>query len=142
MKTTAADRIKRIRDELEMTLQEFGALLGVTKAAAHQWESGATKSIKPEILFLLQRTTGYSAEWVVTGDGPIRIDTKLVSSSKSQLGIADARGTYQPKEQLLIKQYRTLDPADQVRLHRIIDALASADKDLSKTRRRKTRKNQ
>jgi len=139
MKKTAAERIKRIRDELKMTLEEFGAMLGVTKAAAHQWESGATKSIKPEILFLLQRKTGYSAEWVVTGSGPARIDTNPASSSAPQLGIADARGTYQSKEQLLIKQYRTLDPANQVRLHRIIDALASADKELSKTKRKKAR---
>ena len=132
---TSTDRIKRIRDELQMTLQEFGALLGVTKAAAHQWESGATKNIKPDILFLLQRKTGYSAEWIVTGKGPIKIGEK----PESRPGIADTRGTYQSNEQLLINKYRKLDYANQLRVQRIVDAFIAVDKDLTKTRRKKTR---
>lgn len=44
------DNIRRAREGLNLTYQEVGTEMGVTAQAAHQWETGATKSLPREKL--------------------------------------------------------------------------------------------
>ena len=44
METETSHPIARFRSENGMTLEEFGALVGVQKAAVSKWESGAGPS--------------------------------------------------------------------------------------------------
>jgi transcriptional regulator with XRE-family HTH domain len=43
---TMGDRIRQLRQARDLTQEEFGRLVGVTKSAVSQWEAGATKNIK------------------------------------------------------------------------------------------------
>ncbi|MGH9894062.1 MAG: helix-turn-helix domain-containing protein [bacterium] len=44
------DRIRESREKAPMTQQRLAKLVGVSRASVSQWESGATKSLKPENL--------------------------------------------------------------------------------------------
>ena len=70
---TPGDRIRHIREELELSQEAFGRHMGVSKAAVSQWENGDTKNLRPANLFAIQNFTGYSAEWIATGEQPERI---------------------------------------------------------------------
>ena len=64
-----SNRIKRIRDVLGLSQEALGDIAKISKQAVQQWESGQTKNIRNEQLFLLQAKTGFSAEWIATGRG-------------------------------------------------------------------------
>jgi SOS-response transcriptional repressor LexA len=66
------ERIRHIREKLALSQEEFGKRIGVTKAAVSQWESGEIKNYRNAHLFAIQNLTGYSAEWIVTGEGSER----------------------------------------------------------------------
>src|SRR5690242_17107950 len=70
---TPGDRIRHIREELELSQEAFGRHMGVSKAAVSQWENGDIKNLRPANLFALQNFTGYSAEWIATGAGNARV---------------------------------------------------------------------
>ncbi len=70
---TPGDRIRHIREELELSQEAFGRHMGVSKAAVSQWENGDIKNLRPANLFAVQNFTGYSAEWIATGAGPARL---------------------------------------------------------------------
>jgi SOS-response transcriptional repressor LexA len=70
---TSGDRIRHIREELELSQEAFGRHMGVSKAAVSQWENGDTKNLRPANLFAIQNFTGYSAEWIATGAGNARV---------------------------------------------------------------------
>lgn len=67
--STMGDRIRQAREMLKLTQAELGAVAGISGTAVSQWESGETKSVKPEHLFKIARRLGKSAEWLVTGEG-------------------------------------------------------------------------
>ncbi|HSC46531.1 MAG TPA: XRE family transcriptional regulator [Gammaproteobacteria bacterium] len=67
---TAAERIKHIREQLQLSQEAFGQQIGVSKGAVSQWEGGDIKNLRPPNLFAIQRISGFSAEWVATGAGP------------------------------------------------------------------------
>ncbi|HEX7964973.1 MAG TPA: S24 family peptidase [Gammaproteobacteria bacterium] len=70
---TPGDRIHFIREELELSQEAFGRHLGVSKAAVSQWENGDIKNLRPANLFAMQNFTGFSAEWIATGAGNMRV---------------------------------------------------------------------
>jgi SOS-response transcriptional repressor LexA len=70
---TPGERIRHIREELELSQEAFGRHMGVSKAAVSQWENGDIKNLRPANLFALQNFTGYSAEWIATGAGNARV---------------------------------------------------------------------
>ena len=70
---TSGDRIRHIREELELSQEAFGRHMSVSKAAVSQWENGDTKNLRPANLFAIQNFTGYSAEWIATGAGAAKI---------------------------------------------------------------------
>jgi transcriptional regulator with XRE-family HTH domain len=64
---TPGERIRGVREELNLTQQDVADAVGVSRAAVAQWESGDTKSLKPEHLFKLARKFCKAPEWLVTG---------------------------------------------------------------------------
>lgn len=40
------DRIKELRKEKDLSMEELGAIVGVGKAAVHKWEHGIVKNLK------------------------------------------------------------------------------------------------
>lgn len=77
---TPGDRIRHIREELELSQEAFGRHMSVSKAAVSQWENGDTKNLRPANLFAIQNFTGYSAEWIATGAGGPRLKGRKASS--------------------------------------------------------------
>lgn len=67
---TTGDRMRRCRKEAGLTQEQLADLVGVSTAAVAQWETGDSKSLKPENLFKAARALNKSAEWLATGDGP------------------------------------------------------------------------
>jgi len=66
---TMSERIRRSRKEARLTQQQLADLIGVTAAAVAQWETGDSKSVKPENLFKMARAIHKSPEWLATGEG-------------------------------------------------------------------------
>ncbi|TXH46541.1 MAG: LexA family transcriptional regulator [Desulfurellales bacterium] len=60
------DRIKELRQERKLTLQEVGDYVGVNRASVHAWENGTSKPSQ-ERLSGLARLLGSSVEYLVTG---------------------------------------------------------------------------
>lgn len=66
---STGERIKRCRREAGLTQQQLADVAGVTAAAVAQWESGDSKTVRPENLFKVARALNKSAEWLITGAG-------------------------------------------------------------------------
>jgi phage repressor protein C with HTH and peptisase S24 domain len=65
----------RIREAMgKMSQAELARAAGVTDATVTFWLDGTTKSIKGEKAVLLERATGYRANWLITGKGPKRVE--------------------------------------------------------------------
>lgn len=58
----------------KMSQAEFARLAGVSDSAVKFWLDGSTKSIKGENAVKIERGTGYSANWLIAGKGPKRVD--------------------------------------------------------------------
>ena len=74
---TLAERIQLIKDETGLSLERLGEISGVSAQAVQQWINGHTKNIRFDPLFRLSRGTGYSAEWIATGEGQVKSQEKL-----------------------------------------------------------------
>lgn len=58
-----------------MSPAELARAADVSAATVTFWLSGATKSIKGENAVLLERATGYRANWLISGKGPKRVES-------------------------------------------------------------------
>ena len=65
-----SDRIHHIIEQTGMSPSFIAKHIGLTASAVLQWESGHTKTIRPEHLFKLADLTGFDPRWIGTGDGP------------------------------------------------------------------------
>ena len=71
--TTLADRIREAMGKIPQA--EFARQMEVSKAAVTLWLNGGTRSLKADTAAKIQEVTGYSAQWLVTGEGPKRAHT-------------------------------------------------------------------
>jgi len=79
------DRIREAMEYAEMTRADLARATKRTGAAVTQWLDGDVKSLKAETAALMERATGYSSTWLVTGKG-----SKLASEvSASPAGLSD-----------------------------------------------------
>lgn len=62
------ERIKLLRQHLEMTMEEFGAKLGVTKTTISRWEKGE-RAISEQTVKLLCNEFNVNEDWLRTGTG-------------------------------------------------------------------------
>jgi transcriptional regulator with XRE-family HTH domain len=63
-----ADRITMLREARGLSVMQLGDLCGVTRAAVHQWESGATANIKLEPFLRLVEALGTTPHYLVFGE--------------------------------------------------------------------------
>ena len=68
--STLADRIQQIMRETALKPKDLSKITGVSVQSISYWVNGQTKDIRNETLFKLARGTGYSPEWIATGEGP------------------------------------------------------------------------
>lgn len=103
------ERVKIIRKELKMTMEEFGSHLGVTKVAISMIESGK-RGLTDQMFLSIVREFGVNPEWLKDGTGD---PFKEVTRNKRIEGF--------------VKDILTNEP--EGRKARLIDALASLDGD-------------
>ena len=74
---TQGERVKAIRKELNMTLEQFGEKLGVTKTAISYVENNK-RNLTEQMLLSICREFGVNEIWLRTGEGDIEnMFTKL-----------------------------------------------------------------
>lgn len=69
------DMTERIAKAIKMSGKrkgEIAAECGVSPSAVTQWITGESKTLKPENVYALAKSTGFRAEWLVLGEGPER----------------------------------------------------------------------
>lgn len=66
------DRIQLALRTAGLTASETARRVGVSPEAVLQWLNGRTKNLRMAYLFSLARVTGFEAEWIATGNGPMR----------------------------------------------------------------------
>ena len=96
---TTGDRIRRCRKKAALTQQQLADTAGVSAAAVAQWESGDSKTLRPENLFKVARALKKCPEWLVTGAGPEQPRWEIYDA------IADLPGNA-PQQVLDFIQYR------------------------------------
>lgn len=75
MDETMGGRIRGLRESRKMSQDDLGRVLGITGAAVSQWESDATKNIKPDNLLMFCSLFSADPYWLVFGaDGPPKLD--------------------------------------------------------------------
>lgn len=79
---TLGDRVAFVLSTFEGNQTSAAKAIGVTRGAVSQWKLGDVKRIRPENLFPLARITGYSAEWIATGAGPMHPTNQLSVEEK------------------------------------------------------------
>ena len=95
MKTDTPKRVQKMMDELEINQVEIGKLAGASKAMVNHWLTGKVESVAAEYAYNLEARAGYSARWIMLGDGPERVDKTVISVVKLMEGM-----TAQEREQL------------------------------------------
>lgn len=68
---TLAERITHVLNTYKGEQAGLARKVGVSKSTITQWKDGSTKNIRPIHLFTLARETGFAAEWIGTGAGPM-----------------------------------------------------------------------
>ena len=95
------ERIKELRLELNMTQEEFGKKIGVTRSAISYLESGRSK-LTEKMLFLICITFNVSKEWLKSGTGSMFITLTMGEELAAYMGRLMAEEDPEKKKYALI----------------------------------------
>lgn len=115
------ERIKKLRQELGLSQDEFGRRLGVTRGAITNIELNKVDP-KPLFVDLICREFGVSEEWLRTGTGemwaPVDADQELQDIF--------AEITFSGDELItrIIKSYWRLSDSEKATIHKLIDGMS------------------
>lgn len=125
------DRIRRVRTELKLTQKQVADAAGVSTTAVTQWESGDSKTLKPDNLFKVARLLKKSPEWLESGQGS-ELPSKFLFEIIEELPDDD------PQQVLDFIQYR-IDRATELigseRVARYHSMIEEFKKDMSRRRK-------
>jgi len=93
-----SDRIRTLRRDLRLTQEELGKAAGVTKSAVSQWERGTSVPGR-DALLSLRNKFGINPDWVMTGQGPMRIGR--ASTAQRAIGLLP---TASPRSRELLEE--------------------------------------
>lgn len=120
-------RIREARKAAGLTQEQLADQCGISRPAVVQWERppsrGKRTTPATPHLQVLSRLSGYSLEWLLTGDGEkgCREDHPPYQDARRDAGALTR------EEQALVALYRQLPPGDRARLRAVIDALGFTD---------------
>ncbi|HCS83866.1 helix-turn-helix domain-containing protein [Faecalicatena sp. BF-R-105] len=84
---TQGERVKAIRKELNMTLEQFGEKLGVTKTAISYVENNK-RNLTEQMLLSICREFGVNEIWLRTGEGDVEnMFTKLSDDDRYSINL-------------------------------------------------------
>src|SRR5262245_6195877 len=85
-------RCQEIMDSLGIKTQtEFAKIAGTTRAVVNQWKAGHIKTMHPRYARAIEKRTDYSAEWLVFGELPKKIDRELEAIKQLWRGMTPAQ---------------------------------------------------
>ena len=80
---TLAERFTWARTQAGLTKAELARILGVSGSAITQIEDGITRTLKASTIVGVEKATGVSGEWIVTGKGKPRM--KVAETTQEDL---------------------------------------------------------
>lgn len=106
------DIIKKRREELGMTYEQLGNIVGVGKSTVRKWETGLIENMRRDNIVALSKALNISPA-IIMGWQPIEDNNKLLLSKD---------------ELILISKYNKLDTEDKNRVVDYTDLLSNQDK--------------
>lgn len=82
---TLADRFRYARKQTGLIQSELAAKIGISRSAVSQIESGKTMNLKSSTLVALERLSGISGRWVITGKGDPKAGPRLSDEDSEQI---------------------------------------------------------
>lgn len=113
------DRIKEVRKIKGLTMEQFGARIGLGKSAVNKIEKGINGTTDQTIQSIC-REFGVSEAWLRTGEGPMLDDT-----SDSILDRLAAEYHLDDRKRAILTAFLKLSPADQDAILRYVDGVAA-----------------
>ena len=113
------DRIKEVRKANNLTMEQFGARIGLGKSAVNKIEKGINGTTDQTIQSIC-REFGISESWLRTGDGPMLDDT-----ADSILDRLAAEYHLNDRKRAILTAFLKLSPADQDAILRYVDGVVA-----------------
>lgn len=113
-------RIRAARRRANLSQGELAHRLKVSRSAVANWESTAGTLPGSRRLVAIATATGVSHGWLLSGQGPMALETALRTSSRSDRSRAD-----HALEQRMLTAFRTYDPARQLALVTLMESDAA-----------------
>lgn len=63
------DRIREVMESTNMTKSQFARAMGVSRGAVSQWLEGDIKGLRASTASKMEKLSGFSYKWIVTGRG-------------------------------------------------------------------------
>ena len=123
---TQGERVKEIRKSLEMTMEQFGNKLGVTKVAISNIEK-EKRNLTEQMSRAICRESNVSQEWLKTGDGEMYqqlSEDEEIAGIVSDLLEEGKDNAFYSIILEIVKTYSELSPASQKVLMEAAEKLA------------------
>lgn len=90
MPDSMAQRIKKLRNQRKMTLEQVGAIVGVGKSTVRKWETGMIANIKGDKIALLAKALGTTPEYLMGWDLQSQIDALAIEIEQLRSKLSSA----------------------------------------------------
>lgn len=111
------ERIKKLRNQLGLTLEEFGSRIGMSKSGLSKIERNVS-GISDQTIRSICREFEVNETWLRTGEGDM-----FDQSSTSILSRVSAEYDLSSREQAMISAFLELNAADRAAIMRYVDKL-------------------
>jgi len=112
------ERFRQIRKAINLTQEEFGQMLGVSRQTINAYENDRQRP-PLDMMEKVCREQGISPRWLLAGQGDPRVETSYAPTEESSVPIAVTEEALTP-EQLALINYITEDQARAVKLARFL----------------------
>lgn len=117
------ERVLKLRKELNLTQEEMGISLGVTRAAISKIESG-DRNLTEQMIIAISRTYDVNTNWLRYGQGEMFIESDEISldeyAKKNQISAYETE---------IIKGYLSLEPEVRNKFMEVLRSAAKATED-------------
>ena len=125
---TLGQRIKQARQSRQpkMTQQQLADAVGVSRPAVTQWETGETRSLEGENLFLVARALGVTTDWLLYGTAPVAADPR--STRRVKVAVRGDQIVELDEESLRIAlAMQSLSPKQRAAMQALVDSFAQSE---------------
>lgn len=103
------ERIKKVRETLDLTQEEFGRRIGSARNTIANYENG-NRNPSNSVILSICREFGVNEEWLRTGEGEMfcKLETNDIIVKATRL-----LGEKDPMFEAFVETYSSLDPSDR-----------------------------